>query len=254
MSNSNHQTVNGGGGEPGDVKDIKWNMLDKKKYLPLAIINMGTVRTLLYPLTVIRTRVQVQTHRSLYTGTWDALRTMLKYEGVGSLYKGYWVNSLQFFPYFIGITSYESVRQHSSLITDNVYATAFIGGVTGAVFAQLFSVPLDIVTQHMMLVGQRGSSRVNSSNPMPETSSGHAGKVINRKTLKEIERIHVPESVSNSSSTLSVAKYIAKEVYKNEKFLGFYRGYVLSTLLVSLNSGIWWSFYFFYQGNWGHSL
>ena len=64
----------------------------------------------------------------------------------------------------------------------------------------------------------------------------------------------MPESVSNSSSTLSVAKYIAKEVYKNEKFLGFYRGYVLSTLLVSLNSGIWWSFYFFYQGNWGHSL
>ena len=28
---------------------------------------------------------------------------------------------------------------------------------------------------------------------------------------------------------------------------GFYRGYVLSTFLVSLNSSLWWPFYYFYQ-------
>lgn len=108
--------------------------------------------------------------------------------------------------------------------------TAFVGGASGSVFAQMFSVPIDIVSQHMMLVGQKGGNCTNKP-----------GK------FKDLDRISVPEKLRNSSN-LTIAKYISNEIYKNEKLRGFYRGYILSTSLVSINSALWWPFYYFYQG------
>jgi len=39
-----------------------------------------------------------------------------------------------------------------------------------------------------------------------------------------------------------------REIYVQESLRGFYRGYFLSTFLVSTNSALWWPFYYFYQG------
>ena len=89
------------------IYDIKWSMIDKKKYFPLTVANMLAVRTLLYPLSLIRTRLQAQTSHSLYSGTFNALTTIVKYEGMSALYKGYWVNSFQLIPHVFYITSYE---------------------------------------------------------------------------------------------------------------------------------------------------
>jgi solute carrier family 25 protein 44 len=89
------------------ISDIKWDMLDKKRYIPLTVVNMLAVRTLLYPLTVVRTRLQVQTRGSLYTGTFNALHTIAKLEGSLALFKGFWVNSFQLFPHVVYITVYE---------------------------------------------------------------------------------------------------------------------------------------------------
>jgi solute carrier family 25, member 44 len=89
------------------INDIQWYMLDRRKYFPLTIINMFGVRTLLYPLSLVRTRLQVQARGSLYKGTIHALRTVAKYEGFSGLYKGFWVNSFHLVPHVIYITSYE---------------------------------------------------------------------------------------------------------------------------------------------------
>ena len=40
---------------------IEWEMLDKKKFFPLSMMSSFTVRCFLYPLTLIRTRLQVKT-------------------------------------------------------------------------------------------------------------------------------------------------------------------------------------------------
>ena len=39
---------------------IEWEMLDKKKFFPLSMMSSFTVRCFLYPLTLIRTRLQVR--------------------------------------------------------------------------------------------------------------------------------------------------------------------------------------------------
>lgn len=90
-----------------NISDIQWFMLEKSRYYPLTVVNMFAVRSLLYPLTLIRTRLQVQARNSLYTGTFNAINTIIKYEGFFSLYKGFWVNSFQLFPHVLYITSYE---------------------------------------------------------------------------------------------------------------------------------------------------
>ena len=92
------------------ITDIQWEMIDKSRYFPLTIINMLTVRSVLYPLTLVRTRLQVQTRGSLYTGTFNALKTVIKYEGFSSLYKGFVVNSFQLIPHVLYITSYEVIN------------------------------------------------------------------------------------------------------------------------------------------------
>ena len=96
-----------GQNSPKGISDIQWHQLDKKRYLPLTVANMFAVRTLLYPLTLVRTRLQVQTRGSLYSGTFNALKTVAKYEGFLALYKGFWVNSFQLVPHVIYITVYE---------------------------------------------------------------------------------------------------------------------------------------------------
>ncbi len=81
-----------------------------------------------------------------------------------------------------------------------------------------------------MLAGQKSNSTTTIKNPQ----------------IKEIDRIHVPQHLK-SASGFRVAQFISKEIYKNENIRGFYRGYFLSTFLVSLNSALWWPFYYFYQ-------
>ena len=41
------------------VTVIEWKMLDKKKFIPYSMMSSFTVRCFLYPLTLIRTRLQV---------------------------------------------------------------------------------------------------------------------------------------------------------------------------------------------------
>jgi len=216
--------------------DIKWSMIDKKRYIPMTVANMFVIRSFLYPLTLVRTRLQAQASGELYRGTFHAFRTIARYEGASALYKGFVVNSLHLFPHVLYITSYEKIRQQTSLLTNNVYLIAFAGGGGASIVAQTLSVPIDVFSQHMQLIGQRGANTSNNNNKDKFGTNKPTG----------MDRIHVPERF-NKASTYSVVKYLSGEIYKNEKLKGFYRGYFLSTFLVSFNSSLWWPFYYFYQ-------
>ncbi len=67
--------------EPRLTHDIDWPMLDKSRYVPLSLLSTFVVRSLLYPFTLVRTRLQVQIQSSIYKGTWHALTTTARYEG-----------------------------------------------------------------------------------------------------------------------------------------------------------------------------
>lgn len=222
--------------------DIEWSMLDKRRYVPLSLLSTFTVRSLLYPITLVRTRLQVQVQASIYRGTWDALAKTARYEGFRSLYKGFLVYNCQLLPGLIYITTFEATRAHANILTTNEYARAAIGGSIASLLSQSLSCPIDVISQHMQLVGL--TSPTNSSN-MSSTQIKE----------RQIQRIHVPMEIRKSNYL--VFKHICQTLLhenssnseKNSRYSlrGFYRGYFISTFLFSVTSSIWWPAYYFYQ-------
>ena len=49
------------------IKTVEWHMLDKQKFYPLSMLSSFSVRCFLYPLTLVRTRLQVQGPNSIKT-------------------------------------------------------------------------------------------------------------------------------------------------------------------------------------------
>lgn len=50
------------------IQTIEWHMMDKTKFFPLSMLSSFTVRCALYPLTLIKTRLQIQKHNDMYKG------------------------------------------------------------------------------------------------------------------------------------------------------------------------------------------
>lgn len=50
------------------IRNIEWEMMDKAKFFPLSMLSSFSVRCALYPLSLIKTRLQIQKHNDLYTG------------------------------------------------------------------------------------------------------------------------------------------------------------------------------------------
>lgn len=53
---------------PEFIKNIEWEMMDKSKFFPLSMLSSFSVRCALYPLTLIKTRLQIQKHTDVYSG------------------------------------------------------------------------------------------------------------------------------------------------------------------------------------------
>lgn len=59
-----------------------------------------------------------------------------------------------------------------------------------------------------------------------------------------INPLGIDPNLRKSQMTMQVAK----EIYKRDGIVGYYRGYTASLLAYVPNSALWWAFYHFYQG------
>ncbi|PVD36374.1 hypothetical protein C0Q70_03356 [Pomacea canaliculata] len=153
----------------GEINVIEMRMMDTRKYYPLTLASGFSIRSILYPFMLIKTRLQIQRGNSLYKG------------GVAS------------------------------------------------VIGQTFSVPIDIVTQHLMLMGRKTES----------------SKRVQEK-LSSLQTLYIPEEARYSR--VGAVKAIVEVVYRQGGIMGFYKGYVVSLLAFAPNSALWWFFYDIYSG------
>lgn len=199
---------------------IEWEMMDKSRFFSFSLLNSLALRTILYPLTVIKTRLQIQKQHAYYRGTFDAFSKIIRFEGVCGLYKGYAINSIQIVSGLGYIWTYEKVRH--SLDTQfgikSSYWKGLIAGGCGSLIGQTIITPFDVVSQHMMLIGPKngGNASMNSLKLTFET--------VNGKPVK-------------------VAPSIVKELYRRDGIKGFYRGYFASLNISVPSSALWWLFY-----------
>ncbi|KAK6318599.1 hypothetical protein J4Q44_G00118900 [Coregonus suidteri] len=208
-----------------NIRIIEWEDLDKKKFYSLGVFMTMTTRATVYPFTLIRTRLQVQKGKSLYTGTFDAFYKILKAEGPRGLYRGFMVNTFTLISGQAYITTYELVRKYVSQYSSNNTVKSLWAGGAASLVAQTITVPIDMVSQQLMMQGQ----------------GGH----LSRFKVKP----KIMMATSKSKVTFGQSRDIVVQICAADGFRGFYRGYVASLLTYIPNSAVWWPFYHFYAEN-----
>ncbi len=203
---------------------IEWKDLDKKRFYVIGPCLFILVRGLIYPFNLIKTRLFMQEQRSLYSGTADAFRKVVQREGFRGLYKGFMFSSLGLVSGQLYLTTYEMVR--SSLGQYSTEVRGLVAGGVATLVGQSVTVPIDIVTQIMMMQGQ-------VANPTPATSKG------NYVLVKNVDYI-IPRK---KTLKLRGAVSIVQEILRREGVRGLYRGYHISLLTYAPNSALWWAFY-----------
>ncbi|KPP68730.1 solute carrier family 25 member 44-like [Scleropages formosus] len=208
-----------------NIQIIEWEDLDKRKFYSFGVFMTMTIRATVYPATLIRTRLQVQKGKSLYNGTFDAFFKILRAEGVRGLYRGFMVNTFTLISGQAYITTYELVRKYvSSYSTDNTLKSLVAGG-SASLVAQSITVPIDVVSQQLMMQGQ--------------------GAHLTRFKVKPKMAV----AAGKHRVTFGQTRDIIAQIFAADGFRGFYRGYVASLLTYIPNSAVWWPFYHFYAGS-----
>ncbi|XP_055048639.1 solute carrier family 25 member 44a [Misgurnus anguillicaudatus] len=203
-----------------NIQIIEWEDLDKRKFYSLGVFMTMTTRAAVYPFTLIRTRLQVQKGKSLYNGTFDAFFKILKGEGVSGLYRGFMVNTFTLISGQAYITTYELVRKYVSCYSSNNTVKSLVAGGSASLVAQSITVPIDVVSQQLMVQGQ--------------------GSHLTRFKLK------MAMATSKQKFTFGHTRDIVVQIFHADGLRGFYRGYVASLLTYIPNSAVWWPFYHLY--------
>ncbi|CAG9577669.1 unnamed protein product [Danaus chrysippus] len=211
---------------PELITTIEWGMMDKSKFFPLYSLSGFTVRCALYPLTLIKTQIQVQRKKDAYKGVYDAISKIYANEGVSGLYRGFWLSNFQIISGVFYITTYEGVRHELGKHEINPRLKSFIAGGCASLVGQTVIVPFDVLSQHLMVLGLVKGSAENSMNPK-----------LNPLGL----------DLEQPMSKIALAKEVAARVYRLHGVLGYYRGYTASLAAYVPNSALWWALYTAYQ-------
>jgi len=206
------------------ITTIEWEMLDKKRFYPLSMMSSFTVRCFLYPLTLIRTRLQVQHQNAIYKGTYDAYKQISKTEGYRGLYRGFWISAFQVVSGVAYVSTYEGVRHmlDSHGVTD-FKLKALLGGSCASIVGQTVIVPFDVISQHLMVLGIAPRSKGGdvTANPLAINTEGR--------------------------TKFQISCDITRTIYQRDGLRGFYRGYVAALCNYVPSSASWWTFYSIYQ-------
>lgn len=212
------------------IRTIEWDMMDKRKFFPLSMLSSFSVRCCFYPLTLIKTQLQVQFKNDVYSGMFDAAYKIYKSEGPRGLYKGFWISSVQIFSGVFYISTYEGVRHLLTQYGAGERIKALTGGGCASLVGQTIIVPFDVISQHAMVLGMGSSCTKSGTKPI----------------VSELNPLGIVYHKDRSRMRISID--IASEILRRDGIKGYYRGYLASLMAYVPNSALWWTFYHLYQG------
>lgn len=203
---------------------IEWEHLNLWKFYPMALASSWSVRCMLYPMSVVKSRLALQKQNNVYRGMRHAFVHIVKTEGFGALYRGFWVTLPQLSASFIYSTVYEGLRNvlHRSVGIDSPPIVSALAGGAASSCTQLIFVPTDIVAQYMMVY----------NNPKSFTGGSRNVAVVDMLKADGLEK------------RLTLGLRVIRAVYKVDGFMGFYRGFFSSVLLYIPSSMVFWSTYY----------
>lgn len=213
--------------------------MNKKKFFPLSMLSSFSVRCCFYPLTLIKTQLQVQFKNDVYTGMFDCAYKIYKSEGPRGLYKGFWISSVQIFSGVFYISTYEGVRHLLTQYGADQSTKSFFAGASASLIGQTIIVPFDVISQHAMVLGMGESKKAHAtSKTAPATN-------VTKSLVTEINPLGI---AYHNRSRMRISIDIATAILQKDGFRGYYRGYLASLMAYVPNSALWWTFYHLYQG------
>jgi len=183
---------------------VKWADMNKLQYFAKMGTMMVSMRTFLFPLQVVKTRLQFQNKADRqYRGMVDAMCKIAKSEGMTGFFKGYPTSMLSLPAGFMYLTTLELSWQFlpgkmNPLLRDSA------SGVIACAASQMWMVPIDVVSQHQQ---------------------------VNTKDHFSVR------------GQLTQTKTLASQIFKREGLNGFYRGFWISILTFGPQSAIFWGAY-----------
>ncbi|KAI6679863.1 hypothetical protein NL676_033744 [Syzygium grande] len=202
--------------------DVDWHMLDKSRFFFLGAALFSGVSAALYPAVVLKTRQQVSpTQISCFKMSFSIMR----HEGLRGFYRGFGTSLLGTIParalYMAALevtkSSVGSVTLKLGLSETSALAVAnAVAGLSSAMAAQLVWTPVDVVSQRLMVQGQKNGFTSQRS------LIGQGG--INSCRYKN-------------------GLDVCKKILCADGLRGLYRGFGISILTYAPSNAVWWASY-----------
>ncbi|PPE02057.1 hypothetical protein GOBAR_DD00928 [Gossypium barbadense] len=232
--------------------EINWDKLDKTKFYVVGAGIFTGVTVALYPVSVVKTRLQVASKDTAERSAFSVIRGILKTDGIPGLYRGFGTVITGAIPArVIFLTALETTKVAAfSMVepfkfsepTQAAIANG-IAGMTASLFAQAVFVPIDVTLFELL------KCRINF------TPSIKDAVLIALYPLSKAEGVNfLVMNYAQISQKLMVqgysghAKYnggldVARKVLKSDGIRGLYRGFGLSVMTYSPSSAVWWASY-----------
>ncbi|CAJ1947182.1 unnamed protein product [Sphenostylis stenocarpa] len=190
--------------------DINWDRLDKTKFYVVGAGLFTGVTVALYPVSVVKTRLQVASNDTLERSALSVVKGLLKTDGIRGLYKGFVTVITGTIPTrIIFLTALETTKMASLRMlepfrlseTSQAAISNGVAGMTSSLLAQAVFVPIDVVSQKLMV-------------------QGYSGHTQYRGGLD-----------------------VARKVLRSDGIRGLYRGFGLSVMTYVPSSAVWWASY-----------
>ncbi|XP_047310665.1 solute carrier family 25 member 44 [Impatiens glandulifera] len=190
--------------------EINWDKLDKTKFYVVGAGLFTGLTVALYPVSVIKTRLQVSSKDAAEKTAFSVIRGILKTDGIPGLYRGFGTVITGAVPTrIIFLTALETTKIAAfnlvkpfklSEPTEAAIANG-MAGMTASLCSQTLFVPIDVVSQRLMVQGYSGHAKYNGG----------------------ID--------------------VVRQIIKSEGVRGLYRGFSLSVLTYAPSSAVWWASY-----------
>lgn len=145
--------------------DISWERIDNVKFNLYGAGLFTAVSAPLYPISLVKTRIQVGAKESMHANVLGVCRNILRNDGIRGFYRGFGTTATGSIPgraMFLASLEISKESTHKILSTVNLPDTTKtalangVGGLASSLVSELYYVPLDVVTQRLMVQGLPG--------------------------------------------------------------------------------------------------
>ncbi|KAH8483521.1 hypothetical protein H0E87_028068 [Populus deltoides] len=194
----------------GQTTEINWDKLDKTKFYVVGAGIFTGVTVALYPMSVIKTRLQVATKDTVEKSASSVIRGILKTDGIPGLYRGFGTVVTGAIPTrIIFLTALETTKAAAFKMVEpfkfsepsQAALANGIAGMSASLCSQAVFVPIDVISQKLMVQGYSGHEKYNGGLD------------------------------------------VARKIIRTDGIRGFYRGFGLSVMTYSPSSAVWWASY-----------